>query len=176
MLLQAEHDWKILSDGKFITDKLLPPKGSNMEIDFSKEEYRTFLDILEIANWVLFALRTDEPEELKIYADFEQKIYSYARAFGFTNLIMYDEEFGKYFPTNEHDMNSPARPFIDEFENETFWDELTERMAQRDMKRELGEKLIKMTREEKFKLYHDFEKKYSKEFKKHGIERLKIGD
>lgn len=146
-----------------------------MQIDFSKEEYRTFLEILEIADWILFAHRTDEPEDRKTYQDFEQKVFSYAEAFGFGDLIVYDEEMGKYFPTREHDENSPVRPFIDEFENETFWDELADRLADRDMLRELGEsKLLSMTREQRFRTHLDFEERYHKEFEEHGIERLEI--
>ena len=146
-----------------------------MQIDFSKEQYRTFLGILEIADWVLFAHRTDEPEDRKRYHDFEQKIFSHAEAFGFSNLIMYDDELGEYFPTREHDENSPVRPFIDEFEDATLWDELIERLANRDMLHKLGEKKIQsMTREQRLRAYLDFEGKYEQEFEKHGVERLQI--
>ena len=148
-----------------------------MQIDFSKEEYGTFLEILEITNWILFAHRTDEPENRKRYRDFEQKIFSYAEAFGFGDLIMYDEEDDKYYPTREHDENSPARPFIDEYEDETFWEELMDRLSNRDMLREIGErKLLSMDQEERFKVYLDFEEKYEEEFEQYGIERLEIND
>ena len=150
-------------------------KGSDMQIDFSKEEYSTFLEILEIAHWVLFAHRTDEPQDRKRHKDFEQKIYSYVEALGFGDLITYDEELESYFPTREHDENSPARTFIDEFENETFWSELIERLAEMEMLRTLGEKkVLKMTPEERFRANYDFEQKYEKEFEEHGIERLRI--
>ncbi len=150
-------------------------KGSDMQIDFSKEEYSTFLETLEIAHWVLFAHRTDEPEDRKRHKDFEQKIYSYAEALGFGDLITYDEELECYFPTREYDENSPARTFIDEFENETFWSELIERLAEVEMLRTLGDKkILKMTIEERLKTHYDFEQKYEKEFEEHGIERLRI--
>ncbi len=146
-----------------------------MQIDFSKEEYSTFLEILEIAHWVLFAHRTDEPEDRKRYQDFEQKIFSYADVMGFDDLIKYNEEFERYFPTREHDENSPARPVIDEFENETFWSELIEQLAERDMLQALGDKkILKMTSEERFRAHYGFEEKYGKEFEEHGIERLEI--
>jgi len=157
------------------SDNSYLPKGNKMQIDFSKEEYSTFLEILEIANWVLFAHRTDEPEDRKRYQDFEQKIFSYAETLGFGDLIMYDEELDRYFPTREHDENSPARPFIDEFEDETFWGELIDRLSDRSMLREIGEsKLLSMDQEERFKALLDFEEKYEGEFEEHGIERLEI--
>ena len=148
-----------------------------MQIDFSKEEYSTFLEILEIATWVLLAHRANEPENRKKYQDFEQKIFSYAETLGFGDLIMYDEELVKYFPTREYDENSPVRPFIEEFEDETFWGELTDRLADRDMLRTLGDKkILKMTPEERFMTHHDLEKKYVEEFEEYGIERLEIRD
>jgi len=152
-------------------------KRSSMHIDFSKEEYRTFIEILEIADWVLFAHRTDEPEDLKKYRNFEQNILRFAEELGFGNLITYDEEMGKYFPTREHDESSPVRPFIEEFEEKTFWDELVDRLADRDMLKKLGEKkLLSMAGEQRFKARFDFEKKYQDEFEKHGIGRLEIKD
>jgi hypothetical protein len=153
------------------------PKGSSMQVDFSKEEYRTLLEILEIADWVLFAHRTDEPEDRKKYRNFEQKIFRFAEELGFGNLITYDEEMGKYFPTREHDENSPVRPFIEEFEEENFWDELVDRLADRDMLHVIGEKkLLSMTREQRFRAHFDFEERYQEEFEKHGIKRLEIKD
>ena len=153
------------------------PKGYNMQIDFSKEEYRTFLGILEIADWILFAHRTDEPKDRKHYQDFEQKIFAHAEAFGAGDMIVFDEKSKQYFPTREHDENSPARPFIEEFENDCFWSELAERLASRDMLREIGEKKIfRMTSKERFMTHQDFEQKYQEEFEKHGIDRLLIRD
>jgi hypothetical protein len=36
-------------------------------------------------------------------------MFSFAEELGFGNLVMYDEETDKYFPTREHDENSPVR-------------------------------------------------------------------
>jgi hypothetical protein len=146
-----------------------------MQIEFSKEEYHTFLEILEIADWVLFAHCIDEPEDRKKYQDFQQKVFRFAGELGFGNLITYDKEMGQYFPTREHDENSPVRPFIEEFEEDNLWDELVDRLADRDMLHVISEKkLLSMTREQRLKAHFDFEERYQEEFEKHGIERLEI--
>ena len=72
--------------------------ATSVLIKHPKFLYSTFLEILEIAHWILFAHRTNEPEDRKRYQDFEQKVFSYAEALGFEDLITYDEEFEKYFP------------------------------------------------------------------------------
>jgi hypothetical protein len=87
-----------------------------MQIELSTAEYCTLLGVLEIADWVLFAHCSGEPSDRKEYRDFEQKIFGYAEAFGFGNLIVYDQKQKEYFPTLERDENSPVRPFIVEFE------------------------------------------------------------
>jgi len=146
-----------------------------MKIDFSKEEFHTLLGILEIADWVLFAHRSDRPEDRKHYQDFEQKIFSYAKDFEADDLISYDEKYKQYFPTQEHDENSPVRPFIEEFENDCFWSELSERLADRDMLREIGEeKILRMSSKERFITHENFEQKYQSEFESHGLNRLEI--
>jgi hypothetical protein len=148
-----------------------------MQIDFSKDEYYALLGILEIANWVLFAHKTDEPEDRKVYKDLEQKIYSFAETFGFDDLIMFDKKYKEYFPTRKQDDNSPVRSFIDEFENDSFWDELIDRLSERDIQRDIGEKKLQsMTREERLKKYLKYEQSYQEEFEEHGIDRLGIRD
>lgn len=104
-----------------------------MQVELSKAEYRTLLGVLEIADWVLFAHRSDKPRDRKEYHDLEQKIFAYADAFGFGHLIEYVEEHREYFPTAEYEENSPVRSFIDEFEAHNFWTELVDRLAMRDM-------------------------------------------
>ena len=146
-----------------------------MEIELSKAEYRTLLGMIEIADWVLFAHCSDRPSDRKDYHDFEQKIFGYAEAFGFGNLIEYDRKHKEYFPTLEHDDNSPVRPFIDEFEDHTFWDELVDRLATRDMVRTLGEKKVRaMDPRERFMTHQDYEARYNEEFQDHGLEPLEI--
>ena len=146
-----------------------------MQIELSEAEYRTLLGVLKIADWVLFAHRSDQPSDRKEYHDFEQKIFGYAEAFGFGNLIEYVEKHQEYFPTPEHEENSPVQPFIDEFENHTFWNELVDRLATRDVLRELGEEKVQaMDPRERFMTHQDYEQKYDEEFEEHGIERLAI--
>ena len=128
-----------------------------MQIEFSKDEFRTFLDILEIADWVLNSHHTHTLDEYKKYSEFEQKIFSHAEKFGFDDLIEYAEEHQEYFPTRKHDDNSNVMPIIREYEEDSFWEEIAERMAKRDMFRGLGkEKIMAMTHEEQLMAFHDY--------------------
>ena len=49
------------------------------------------------------------------YKKIEQKIFSYAKDFGFENLVMYDKSRNEYFPTKEYEDLETDRPFIEEY-------------------------------------------------------------
>ena len=145
-----------------------------MNIEFTKKEYKDLLEIIEIAYWVLFAHRTGErPQELKKYENLEQIIYGYAKELGYDNLIMYDEEFERYFATREFEETSPSLKYIEEYDNEAFWGKLIERLAIRDFYKKYNKKTIKkMSKEERFKKIDEISEKYSEEFVSNGLDNL----
>jgi hypothetical protein len=88
--------------------------------------------------------------------------------------MQYDEELEQYFPTSLLE-DGPAMQYIDEYDNDTFWDELTERLVERDVFRELGAgKLRKMTFEERWEAEEPLREKYGIEFEKNGIDNVEI--
>lgn len=146
-----------------------------MKIEFTKREYHTLLEIFQIADWVLHAHKVEKDSRTKRYRDLEQKIFSLANEAGFGDLIKYYPEHKEYFPTKKYDETSPVMEFVEEFENDTFWDELVERLSIRDLIRQEGEEnLMKMSLEERFKKDESIRQKYWREFVDHGIENLNI--
>ncbi len=144
-----------------------------MKINITKKEYLTFLEILEIADWVLHAHHAEERSETTMYKEFEQKVFSYAKDMGFDKLVDYASNLKRYFPTREFAETSPGREFIREFEDDTFWDELVQRLVERDLIRQAGEeKLLSMTPEERFEAEEPLEKRYADEFYNNGLENL----
>ena len=146
-----------------------------MKIDITKREYLTLLEIQEIAGWVLHAHKIGEDPRTKKYRKLEQKIFSYAKDAGYENLIVYDEDRGEYFPTREFEEASPGMEFVEEFEDDSFWEELIQRLVERDLVRQEGEeKVLRMGLEERFKKQEVLERKYSKEFETNGLGRITI--
>ena len=113
-----------------------------MKINITKKEYKTLVEILEIADWVLHAHEIEKSEDTRSYREFSQKIFSLAKDFGFDHLIEYEKQLQEYFPTSEFEDTSPGMAFIEKFENESFWEDLIDRLVQRDLIRELGEEKI----------------------------------
>jgi hypothetical protein len=146
-----------------------------MKINITKKEYKTLLEILEIADWILHAHETDESEDTNPYREFEQKIFALAKDFGYDHLIKYEKQLQGYFPTKEFEDTSPGMAFIEKFENESFWEDLTNRLVQRDLIRELGEKkILSLEPEDRMEKEDPYWKKYGEEFEAHGIDRLEI--
>ena len=146
-----------------------------MKINITKKEYTVLLEILQMAVWVLQAHRSDEPEDRKKYMDFEQKILGFAKDYGCDHWVQFDRKSGKFFPTKEFEETSPGMGFIEEFEDEFFWEELVDRLTTRDVFREVSEaEYAKLELLERFRKREPFEVKYWKEFETHGLERLAI--
>ena len=147
-----------------------------MKIDITEKEYRALLDILYIADWVLHAHKIKDDPRTEIYKNFGQKIFSYAKKAGYEDLIEYAPDHNAYFPTREYEETGPAMEFIEEFENDTFWDELIDRLAQRDLIKQVDglENLSKMSFEDRVNKTMPFEEKYAVEFETNDLDNLKI--
>jgi hypothetical protein len=144
-------------------------------IELTKREYLSLLTVVEIADWVLHAFSIREPAETKRYRDLEQKLFGYAEGFGMADLVEKDPKTGHGYPTAEFEDQSPGMEFIELFEDDTFWDELIERLATRDAVRESGEdEWGKLSYLERLRRKDSRVERYALEFENHGIERIEI--
>jgi hypothetical protein len=145
-----------------------------MQIELSKEEYRNLIDMIQIAGWVMNAHKTEKDSSTEKYSKLEQKIYSFANKIGCENLIEYDKETDEYFPTKEFD-EGQGMQYIEEYDNDSFWDELIDRLVARDVIQKIGEKKVrKITLEERFEAEEPFIEKYSIEFEQNGLDNIEI--
>ncbi len=144
-----------------------------MEINFTKNEYRLLLDMISIAEWVMRARKTEDDPNVEPYNRLEQKILSLAKEFGCDDLIEYSKEFDKYYPTADYEESETFMGFIDDFEEDVFWDELGRRLAQRDLLREEGsENFRSMNPTERFIETEERAEAYYNEFVENGLKNL----
>jgi hypothetical protein len=145
-----------------------------MKINFTQNEYRLLLDMVEIAEWVLNSQRTDPSDEIKKYLGLYQKILSHAKEMGFENLITYDKSLGGYFATAEYEESEHMR-YIEEFEDDVFWEALPHRLAVRDLVKQVGEKgYTEMEFEERAAKLVELASYYYKELEENGIANLRF--
>jgi len=147
---------------------------NNMKINLTKNEYRLLLDMVEIAEWVLNSHRTDSSDEIKQYSELYQKILSHAKEMGFENLITYDESLDGYYATAEYEESEHMR-YIEEFEDDVFWEALPHRLAVRDLMEQIGEEgYTDMEFEERMSKLVKLEAFYYEELEDNGIDNLRF--
>ncbi len=145
-----------------------------MKINFTKDEFRTLLDLIYLGDWVLTAHDVDSDPKKSKHQEMVQKIYAHAKDFGFEKLIEHNPGLGAYSESLEFE-ESDIREFLEEFEVNNFWESLIANLAERDFLKEIEPgSLPEMKVEDKFESIGKHEEKWAEEFSRHGIDNLKI--
>lgn len=147
-----------------------------MKIEMTREEYRSLLDILHIAEVVRSGHRRHEDPRSEQDRMLIQKLYALAADAGLGKLIAFDNSRKHYHPTEELENDSPVHAFIDEFAGHVFWDALISRLTARDAARQAGgiERLTALGDEERAALERPINERYVEEFSRNGINDLAV--
>src|SRR4051812_12573609 len=108
-----------------------------MNITLSEEQYRRLVILTMLGEWMVNATRK-EPD-----ADFEfaaSQLYTFAKGTAAEPLVTYDEESTQWMPSDASD--DEVHTLIDDYDDKTFWEDLTTRMAERDLIKERGERSV----------------------------------
>lgn len=85
-----------------------------------------------------------------------------------------DEFDGEFFPSRQ--VEDVAMDFLDEFEEDSFWESLSIRLARRDMTRQLGEVAFERMRlEERLPKLDKLAGVYYNGFEKNGLDSVVVG-
>ena len=144
-----------------------------MQIKFTKNELEKLLELLSIADWVLTSQDVEEDERKDDYLKLLQRMYHEAYENGMTKEIEYDEDAKDYFLSEEWEEEAQVRDFIEEYEDASFWEELTFRLADRDIDRKMNGKTPKNF-EEHVAMFTKIQSKYEEEFEKNRLDNLEI--
>ena len=144
-----------------------------MKVSFTTKEYTRLLELAHIGLWACGA-RPDDPETMpERYAEVTQKVFGLAENFGCADLVEMDVN-GQYFP-NEKLTAGVAREKIDRFVEDAFWSELVSRLAERDLRAELGPTKLgdELTEQEEERLAA-IEDNYWREFETKGVDNVVV--
>jgi hypothetical protein len=146
-----------------------------MKMNLTKKEYRLLLDLVYIGDWVMHAHEEEESEDTEDYRMLIQKIYGLAKEMGFDSLVESDSERNEYFPTRQYEETSRVFEFIEAYEDMSFWDELTQRLVDRDVQEEVGgERRERMSPEDYYTLAGPIAARYEREFSASGIANMRL--
>ena len=142
-----------------------------MKVSFTQKEYARLLELVHLGLWVTGA-RPDDPATMpERYSGIAQKAFQLAETFGCADLVEVDVN-GQYFPNEKLTQGAP-REKLDAFAEDVFWGELVMRLAERDLRAELGPTKLgdELTEEEEQRLTA-IEDTYWREFEGRGVDNL----
>ena len=144
-----------------------------MKINITNKEYRTLVEALELASWVLHAHAEEERKETKRFRELEQNILSFAKDSGMKNEISYDPKLEEYLPTRQFE--EQVLRYIDEYNEDTFWEELIDRLVKRDLMLQEGtEGYANLSFDQRFQKEDPIRLKYETEFENNGLDNVVV--
>jgi len=145
----------------------------NGTIRLSARQYEDLLKLVYLGNFLVNNYRSDKPESR--FDDLESYLFSLAKDYGLSQALDMDAETGVVYPSREFSQAEELNEYIDDFIDNSFWDELVQRLANRDLYRKYGEEAVEaMSWEELRKIEEPTHRRYASEIEKHGLENLEI--
>ncbi len=144
-----------------------------MKVSFTQKEYQRLLELAHLGLWVAGSRPEDPATMPERYADVAQKVFGLAELFGCADLVEADVN-GQLFP-NEKLTDGPAGEKLDRYNEDVFWGELVSRLAERDLRGELGPtKLSDELSEEEEDRLAALEDGYWREFETKGVDNVVV--
>ena len=153
---------------------MITRKEQKQAIAFTKKQFKALLKAVFLGNWMANAYRVDDIK--KDYENIEDYIFSLAPQFGFDKYMNHEDSDGdKYYPTSSFEETTDVHMLHEAYDEENFWDELADRLGERDFfERYSADEIQKMSREEYFDILSDCVDAYHEEFEKFGLERIRV--
>lgn len=124
-----------------------------MNIELTKEQFRSLLDLVYAGNWMINSNR--DADIVKKYSDLESYVFSKCGEFGFKEFM--EDDGGTSYPSSRFD-ESGIMDYIDDYNEDTTLQELAERLSYRDVPHTLDDDEIGDYLEGKYEAYmHEFD-------------------
>ena len=137
------------------------------------DDYRNLLKLLYLGfNVALTA--SEKPDEMDEFTKLKDYISSFRNDFDSKEFIVYSKKFNQYSASRK--LYNELTSILDKYNRETMYDELSDALAERDIKKKYtGAELKRMTEMERIKIEGKIADKYWDEFVMTGVEKIKIG-
>lgn len=150
-----------------------------MQFDLTKKQLKTLLELVYLGNWMINAQRDGSKKDpiMQDHDDMAKFIYSKAGEEGLKKDVQYDEEMKKWFPTQYLELESEVAGFHIEYDNNSFYNSLIDRLGARDLGKLYNlVELQDMSIFERINEQGECNEKYEIEFEKNGVDRLVIDE
>ena len=144
-----------------------------MNLELTKQELERLLELAYMGDWMVNGLHAAE-DRVRDHDGALQKLYALAEENGLGYLLETDEESGDLKPSAAFRDRMDLAGHVAHYDDDVFWDELALRLAERDLKEELGTGLDVLPREEREARVDEAAEPYDREFDARGVERLRL--
>ncbi len=146
-----------------------------MKINFTKKEYQTLVEMLLLADWVITAHEEVEQEETRPYRELRKKVLAHHKEMGMAEAFKYSPEDDEYFETTAYEASAPHMRFIEEYDEQVFWEELANRLAEQDF---VAEEMLRAegsrSEEERTERLLELTARYEEEFSENGLDNIQV--
>ena len=147
-----------------------------VSIEFMEQEYQALVEMIQIADWVINA--DDDNGNVggkDVYRDVRNSVLSYAMEMGMDDRFEYNVDHNEYYELREYDESGPHRKFIDEYDSQTFWEQLIDRLSERDLASPLDSQSSNgVPGQNQNERLLRIRMKYEQEFEENGIKNIRV--
>lgn len=137
-------------------------------MQLESEDYRKLVELAYLGEWMVNAQHDPDFHDESARGVLQQLLAAHPQA-----DVDKDDETGEFFMTTDW-IEKLYDQYITDYDDHVFWDELTERLAQRDLARERGIPIEDVDRDEDLGQLRPLEERYHIELEEHGLDRLEI--
>ncbi|MBM3296195.1 MAG: hypothetical protein FJY83_01190 [Candidatus Aminicenantes bacterium] len=142
-------------------------------IRLNARQYEDLLKLVYLGNFVVNNFRSNRP--VSRFDDLESYLFALAKDYGLAQALDMDAETGVVYPSQEFSQAEELNEYLDDFLDNSFWDEIVQRLTSRDLYRKHGQESVEaMSWEEIRDIEEPIRRKYASEIEKHGLENLEI--
>ncbi len=148
-----------------------------MKAAFTAKEYRQLLELVHLGMWAVTAYQGEESAAGRRYFALDQKLLALATEMGCADAVE-EREDGTLQPTPKLAEDDRVRELQSEFQNDVFWHELVQRLAERDLAGEQAKRALETPGVEATpspeELTKKLEERYWTEFEKHDLANVVV--
>ena len=145
-----------------------------MTLDLTKSELERLLELAALGDWLVNGHRLEDDRTL-VHDESLQKLYALAAEEGLGYLVAADERTGGLKPSEALMARLALAGYVAEYDECVFWDELAIRLAERDLRTEIGQVMFDAlpprARQERVDAMAEA---YDLEFNTYGVERMRF--
>lgn len=141
-----------------------------MKLELTDNQYRDLIELLFYGNWIANASRTgaEGDEKIEKYEKLQEYLFSHAKHFNADDFVI--NEDNEFYTTLEFEER--LMPIVEEYDEYTFWEQISNKLAKRDLLREIGS--VRQLKEMHRERMYEIEEQYEIEFEKNGLKNLVI--